>query len=91
MKNKIFKIIKSLLRNLLAFIVGALIGGVTTLLFARKLLESLSEKDIGLGVIAVAPIMILMYLIMFGTLGGVLAVIIYNIRRYIKKKREKNR
>jgi hypothetical protein len=43
------------------------------------------DKDIGLGVITVAPIIILIYLIMFGALEGVLAIILYNINKFLKR------
>jgi hypothetical protein len=85
-KEKIFKILKALIKNIFVFIGGFIAGSIIVFIFAGKLLAPLAEKDIGLGVIAVAPIMILLYIIMFGTLGGVLAVIIYNIRRYRKRK-----
>lgn len=89
MKQKIFRIIKAVFKNLLVFIGGAFLGLVTTLLFAKQLLQSLADKDIGLAVIAVAPIVLMMYAIMFGVAGGTLAVIIYNVRKFIKRKREK--
>ena len=89
MKQKFFKILKIAFKNLLAFIVGVVFSVAMTLLFAKQLLEPIFEKDIGLGIIAVAPIMLFIYLIMFGIAGGTFAVIIYNVIRFIKWRREK--
>jgi len=89
MKEKLLKFFKALLKNILVFIFGAVLGMATTLIFIKQLLEPLADKDIGLGIIAVAPIMIFFYLIMFGLTGGTIALIYYNVRKYIKKKRKK--
>jgi len=88
--QKIHKLLLIILKNFLGFLAGGLLGVIATLLAAKPLLESVIHKDIGLGIIAVAPVVILIYLIIFGTAGGILGIIVYNlIRRKAKKPADK--
>jgi hypothetical protein len=90
MLQKLHKLLLTILKNFLAFVAGGLLGATVTLLSAKQLLESTIHNDIGLGIIAVAPVVILIYLIIFGTAGGILGIIVYNlIRRKTKKPADK--
>lgn len=85
-ENKIHKILLAVIRNLLAFIIGGVLGVVSTLLFAGQLLESAIKKDVGLGIIAVAPVIIIIYSFIFGAIGGIAGIIIYNLFKKLKRK-----
>jgi hypothetical protein len=63
------------------------LSGITTLLCAKPLLELAIKKDIGLGIIAIAPVLILIYSIIFGIIGGFIAITIYNLAKFINRKR----
>ena len=92
MKQKIYKIFKIFLKNFIAFLVGGVLSVPITLLLARPLLESALNKDVGLGVIVLAPALILIYSILFGIAGGIAGIIIYNLIKFFKrKKRASNR
>ena len=81
MKQKIYKIFLAVIKNLLAFLAGGILGVLAVLLLAKPLVESAITKDIGLGVIALAPAILVIYAIGFGTAGGVLGVVGYNVFR----------
>lgn len=87
--SKAFKILKTIFKNILAFLAGGILGILSALLYAVPLLEHAVKKDVGLGVIVVAPVLIVFYGILFGTAGGILAIILYNLIKYIKRKRAK--
>ncbi len=75
-----------LFRNIMAFLAGGLLGIFTVVVFAEPLLKYAINKDVGLGIIALAPIIIIMYSLIFGTIGGILGIIIYNLFRTHKQK-----
>jgi len=77
--HKSFKILLTIVKNLLAFLAGAVVGALATLVYARQLLEHAVTQDVGLGIIAVAPVVIVIYGVLFGMVGGILGIIIYNI------------
>jgi len=74
-----------LLKNLLVFIAGVILSLFATILFAETLLRHTINEDVGLGIVALAPMLIIFYLILFGILGGIIAVAIYNIVKILKK------
>ena len=74
------------LKNLLAFIAGAVVGVLGVLVFARQLLEHAITKDVGLGIIAVAPAVLIIYATLFGAAGGLLGIIAYNF--WIRRRRK---
>jgi len=71
----------------LAFLVGALLAITATLLCAEPLLKATIKQDVGLGIIAVAPAFIVIYSIIFGVAGGIIAVIIYNLIGFTKRRK----
>ena len=74
------------LKNFLAFLAGGVAGVMGVILYAWPLLEAAIKKDVGLGIIIVAPVIFMMYAIVFGTLGGVAGVLVYNGVKLIKRK-----
>lgn len=87
MQPKLYKILITLLKNILVFAAGGVLGLVAVVLFAKPLLERVLTKDVGLGIIALAPVMLLLYAIVFATIGGIIAVILYNVIRFIRRKK----
>lgn len=83
------KITSAIFKNLLVFLVGGIIGILNALVFAKPLLAHTLKKDIGLGVIAAAPLLLLFYSVLSGLAGGILAVIVYHLVRFIKRKNKK--
>ncbi len=67
--------------------IGAAIGILMVFIKAEPLLRSAIPKDIGLGVIAVAPILILFYAMFFGTIGGVIAIVLYYVIKFLRGRR----
>ncbi len=86
---KITKILKTIGKNVLTFLVGAIIGLIVniTLVFPSAIQKIASEKDVGLGIIALAPVLFIIYGIISIVIGGFLAIVIYNIIK--RKKRSK--
>lgn len=76
-----------LLKNFLAFLTGGLLGIAATLLCIEPLLKATIKQDVGLGIIAVAPTFIVIYAVIFGIIGGITAVIIYNLINFIRRKK----
>lgn len=87
MKQKLYKILVTLFKNLLAFAIGGVLGLIAVALSTKPLLERVATKDVGLGIIALAPALLAIYAIAFATIGGVIAVIVFNIIRLIRRKR----
>lgn len=85
--QKIYKTLFVILKNILAFIAGGIAGMAITLLFARPLLESAIKKDVGLGIIALAPVVLIIYSIIFGIIGGISGIIVYNLFKKIFKQK----
>ncbi len=91
---KIANILKKIGKNVLAFLTGAIIGLIVniTLVFPSAVQKIASEKDVGLGIIALAPVLFIIYGIISILIGGFLAIVIYNIikRKKIKKYERNN-
>lgn len=87
MKQQIYKLSRAIFKNILAFAVGGILGIATTLLFAKQLLESAINKDVGLGIIALAPVLLIIYAIIFGAIGGIIGIIIYNLNKFFKRRK----
>lgn len=75
-----------LLKNTLAFLAGGVSGVLVAVLFAEPLIRRSVSEDVGLGIIAVAPVVLILYSILFGAVGGVSGIIIYNIIRARRRK-----
>ncbi|MFC1612313.1 hypothetical protein ACFL29_00485 [Patescibacteria group bacterium] len=87
--SSLFKILKIILKNFLAFLIGGVVGvAVALLFFVGSILEQMAAKT-GLAIVALGPVVIIIYSIIFGALGGVLGIILYNIIKLINKRRKK--
>lgn len=86
---KIAKILKAIGKNALTFLVGAVIGLIIniTVIFPSAIQKVASEKDVGLGIIALAPVLFIIYGIISIVIGGFLAIVIYNIIKRGKKNK----
>ncbi len=86
---KIAKILKTIGKNAISFLAGAVIGLIVniTLVFPSAIQKVASEKDVGLGIIALAPVLFIIYGIISIVIGGFLAIVIYNIVRRLLRRR----
>ena len=91
MKYKVSKVFFTIFKNLLAFLAGGILSVLTTLLFAKPILEFAVKKDVGLSIVALAPVLILIYSILFGIVGGLLGIVIYNLIKFFKRRKLKAR
>ena len=82
------KILKSILKNFLVFIVSAIAGVIFTWAFLiRHLIESAVPKDNPIGMVIGVIILYVFYSILAFIISGILGIIIYNIFKIIRKKR----
>lgn len=84
-----YKIFLNLLKNILVFLVCGVLGAISTLFFAKPLLENLVKKDVGLGIIVLGPVLIIIYSIIFGLGSGITGIIIYNVIKFFRRKKNK--
>jgi hypothetical protein len=61
------------------FIAGGGLGAILSVILMKYLLMVSITKDAGLGIIALAPVIMIFWMIVFGMGGGLIAVIVYNI------------
>jgi len=87
LKQKLYKILSVLFKNFLAFLAGGFLGITATLLCIEQLLKATIKNDIGLGIIAVVPAFIVIYAVVFGIAGGIISVIIYNLMKFIRRRK----
>lgn len=87
MKQKIYKIFLALIKNVLAFFMGAALTILIIIIFAEPILKHSINKDVGSGVIVLAPAILIIYSVFWGIGGGILGIAIYNLIRIIKNKR----
>ncbi|PIR66988.1 MAG: hypothetical protein COU51_01055 [Parcubacteria group bacterium CG10_big_fil_rev_8_21_14_0_10_36_14] len=87
--KKFKAIFKNILKNIGVFLFGGIIGIIFSLVLMKGLLVISISKDVGLGIIALAPIFMIFWIIALGFFGGVMAIIIYQLIRFLKKYRKK--
>ena len=87
--KKFKAIFKYILKNIGVFLFGGIIGIIFSLVLMKGLLVISISKDVGLGIIALAPIFMIFWIIALGFFGGVMAIIIYQLIRFLKKYRKK--
>jgi len=85
------KIFKTIWKNVRIFLIGAVIGLIinTVVVFPSAIQKVASEKDVGLGIIALAPALFIIYGIISIVIGGFLAIVMYNIVRHLLRKRNR--
>jgi hypothetical protein len=76
---------KSLLKNLLAFLTGNILAMIATVIYlVNPLSKVFNDKHSSLAGIALIPVAII-YILISGILGGAIGVIVYNLSRIHKK------
>lgn len=90
MKCKIHIIVLTVIKNLLAFLAGGVLGALAIFIFAEPILKFAIKKDVGLGIIAVAPAVLIIYAIVFTVTGGVICIIVYNVLKLLRLRRKEN-
>ena len=81
------KIVLVILKNLAAFFVGAILSLLAALILPeRSPLAVLTDKDIGFAIIALLPVLAMLVGVV-GLAGGVFGVIVYNIVRFLRRKK----
>lgn len=79
-------LIKKILKGLAVFIASGLIGIVALFIFSLKSNLENAAKDVGLGIIALAPALVIIYSIVYFLAGGFLGLSAYLIYKYWKHK-----
>jgi len=75
------KIFKEIRRNLLIGLYGSIIGIIFSIFYVVKIWLPLNSNDVGLAIIAILPVMLIMFSIGGIIVGGVLGIIIYQLIR----------
>lgn len=84
--RKISRILIVILKNLAIFLFSGLLTVLLIFLFSKKnIIDLVSNPDLGLGIIAIIPVLII-YFIIFGIAGGLLGVIIYHLFNFFRKR-----
>ena len=84
-RQKKKSIFLAIFKNFIAFLFGAIFWELILIVFfLRLILEKVAEKA-GLGIIALAPILLIFYGFLFGLIGGILGIVIYNIYKKLRK------
>ena len=90
MVHIIYRISLGVLKNLAVFLSGAVLGVLIIAFWPGKPpLALLGNKDIGLGIIALIPVLFI-YFVVAGLAGGVLGVIIYNLVKFFRREKSQN-
>ncbi len=77
-------ILKLIAKNIAAFLVGSILGLLSTLIIVPIALQNSLEGKSALGAIALIPVLFIIYGILGIVIGGILGIILYNLFR--KKK-----
>lgn len=83
----IAKLLKSIVKNLFTFLVGAIIGIIIIILFVLPAALEKAGDKVGLGIIALAPALLIIYGALGIIIGGFSAIIIYNIVKFVLKRK----
>jgi len=81
-------ILKTLGKNLLVILIGGLTGGIVSIPFAIIWMKNIGPQ-VGLGIIALLPIIFILYFIIGSFIGTVLGLVIYHL--FIKRKSKNKR
>jgi len=75
---------KKIGKNILAFLLGGVAGVVVSAIYVLKLWLPSSAPDIGLGVIALIPAVLIIYGFFGFFVGGIFGIATYQVARRIK-------
>jgi hypothetical protein len=79
------RLLRKLGKNLLAWLGGAIVGGLIAVFYLLVLW--LPSEEMGLEIIALLPVMLVLFSIMGMVLGGVLGIIVYQVVRLVRKRK----
>ena len=71
-------ILKTLGKNLLAILIGGLIGGILSIPFTLLWIKNIGPQ-VGLGIIALVPVIFILYFIFGAIIGAVLGLLVYHL------------
>ncbi|MEK7162608.1 MAG: hypothetical protein AAB730_02005 [Patescibacteria group bacterium] len=81
------KVFLLITKNLAAFLVGGVLSILAFLFLPeRSPLAVLTDKDVGLAVIALLPVLMIL-MVVAGLAGGVFGVLIYNVIHFFRRKK----
>lgn len=83
------KIIKIILKNLLLFLLSGIIGIVAFFIYGIKVWLPSYASKIGLGAIALLPVVLIFSVIIGFFFGGIVGILIYHLYILIKKNLKK--
>ena len=80
------QLLKKISKNVLVGLGGAIIGVIIFITYFFKIWLPANAERIGLGIIALIPVMFILFSIMGIFIGGILGIVIYNIVKSLIKK-----
>ena len=78
--------LKKMGSNLLAGFIGSVLGIIISVFYVLKIWVPMNIDKIGLAIIAVIPVMIILFSIIGIIIGGILGIIIFFIIKQFRKK-----
>ena len=79
-------ILKRLGKNLLVAVYGAVIGMIVFLIYLFKIWTPANADKIGLGIIALAPVLFILFSILGMIVGGIVGIVIYQVKGFLRKR-----
>ncbi|MBN1924014.1 MAG: hypothetical protein JW791_04625 [Nanoarchaeota archaeon] len=79
------KFLKILAKNAAALVIGAIVGAAVLNVFVFTVWMPNNSPDVGLGVIALLPVLVIIYAVLGGIIGALMGLIIYNL--FFRKKK----
>ena len=76
---------KKIKNNLIASVVGSLIGITVSLIYINKFWLPTKSSEIGLGIVSLLPIALVMYISLGIIIGSLLGILIYQIFKRVGK------
>lgn len=76
---------KKIGKNLLVATIGAIIGVVISIFYVFKIWIPSTSGSIGLGIIAILPVMIILFSITGLIVGGIIGILFYHLLRKLRK------
>lgn len=75
--------------HLLAGLIGAIIGVIISVIYLLKIWMPMNAHKVGLGIIAIFPIMLIMFSILGIFVGGITGIVILLILKFLRKNKRK--
>lgn len=84
-KESIFLVI---LKNFSVFLFGAITGEIIFIIYFLSITVNNIAEKAGLGIIALAPVVFIIYSLFSIIIGGILGIVIFNVYKHGKRKRK---